>query len=159
MKVILKKIYSTKFIIILIALNILLSFCILAANWIFLDEYIKYMSEIEIVNTNKDSVTTIGYIIGLGFRTFFSLFWIFTFLLLRRLIIKRVRGIWWVLLIYGVISICVYSYYVFINSFYIFTCLRVLQLLVSLGVFLIIFTKPLRSELKLRAPEGGEINE
>lgn len=101
-------------------------------NWIFLDEYVKYMNHVDIVNNGNNSVVKTGYVIGLVFRSVFSIFWIVTFVLFRRLIVKRIKGIWWVLFIYGLINISVYTYYVFKDSFYLFTLLRILQLFISL---------------------------
>lgn len=117
-------------------------------NWIFLDEYIKYMRQADIVNNDKNSIVKTGYVIGLVFRSLFSLFWIFTFILFKRLITKRIKRIWWVLFIYGCISISAYTYYVFKDSFYLFTLLRILQLFISLMLFIIIFTKAFRLDLK-----------
>ncbi len=132
----------------MIGVNILLSFLLLAMNWIFLDEYVKYMNHVDIVNNGNNSVVKTGYVIGLVFRSVFSIFWIVTFVLFRRLIVKRIKGIWWVLFIYGLINISVYTYYVFKDSFYLFTLLRILQLFISLMFFIIIFTKTFRLDLK-----------
>lgn len=106
------------------------------------------MRQADIVNNDKNSIVKTGYVIGLVFRSLFSLFWIFTFILFKRLITKRIKRIWWVLFIYGCISISAYTYYVFKDSFYLFTLLRILQLFISLMLFIIIFTKAFRLDLK-----------
>lgn len=143
-----KKILSVHSVVVLVGTNILLSFLLLAMNWIFLNEYINYMSQSDIVNNDKSSAVKTGYVLALVFRSLFSIFWIFTFILFRKIIIKRIKGIWWVLFIYGVASISAYTYYVFKDSFYLFTLIRALQLFVSSIFFIIIFTKVFRLDLK-----------